>query len=517
MNQKLQVIGAMLLTASMLGGCAASKNKSSTSVSVPETMLSTSVSDTEVASKPSLEADHLTNRMSERERNSVKVGPLTILDKPWGNKIPDPYQEGVVLEIADSEDWIAYYERSLRLPYLQDDAQRREFNEEALESNRAYPFSAQIQSAYVNGKQVGVTPYTTDYDGGAFEFYQSFLKKGGGDDYLKVHQSFENYEAFKIWLAEFLEEEKDNIDRSQFDYEYDDIIAVWDAVINGQYTVAPLFFMSSRDMYNQLGQDGDKAWEYVPEEMAAIQDSVSEIHVTDDEMGIDFLSHVILPPNYDETKTYPVLFLTDAVWRFGSCPALWQAMADGRAQPMIMVTLGYDYRYNGANENLRGQLFLMEPTFVDDFITDNLMPLISEMYKIDCDTSTFFGHSDAGVLSFYCLFNSDLYENQPFGKYIIGSPALWGYEEGMGRGMVENFCGYWERNQTLNKSVFITAGELEDPDYASYYEGRPTTIEGAKTVHDSIISHGGDSELKLYEGSHHYQYIPDMLLEYISI
>ena len=73
-------------------------------------------------------------------------------------------------------------------------------------------------------------------------------------------------------------------------------------------------------------------------------------------------------------------------------------MADGKAQPMIIVTLGYDYNINGADGNLRGQLFTMMCNRVDDFITDNLMPLISEMYKIDCDTSVFYGHSDGGVL-----------------------------------------------------------------------------------------------------------------------
>lgn len=86
----------------------------------------------------------------------------------------------------------------------------------------------------------------------------------------------------------------------------------------------------------------------------------------------------------------------------------------------------------------------------------------------------------------------------------------------MGRDVFDNYCGYWERNSTINKSVYITAGELEDPDYASSYNGYPSTIEGAQAVYESIIEHGGDCEFKLYEGSHHYQYIPDMLLEYIS-
>ena len=40
-----------------------------------------------------------------------------------------------------------------------------------------------------------------------------------------------------------------------------------------------------------------------------------EINIYDEELDVEFLVHVTLPPNYDDNKTYPVFFLTDGVGR----------------------------------------------------------------------------------------------------------------------------------------------------------------------------------------------------------
>ena len=142
------------------------------------------------------------------------------------------------------------------------------------------------------------------------------------------------------------------------------------------------------------------------------------------------------------------------------------------------------------------------------------MPLLTEMYSIDCEASTFFGHSNGGYFSHYMLFHSDMYENQPFGRYIIGSPSLWSRDEIYDT--VINDYGYWERNETLDKEAFITVGALEDPDYQDFYGSCDSTIVGAERLMERIREHGGSVVYKPYEDSHHYQYIPDMLIEYID-
>ena len=75
---------------------------------------------------------------------------------------------------------------------------------------------------------------------------------------------------------------------------------------------------------------------------------------------------------------------------------------------------------------------------------------------------------------------------------------------------------YFDRNKTLNKTVFLCAGSLEDPDYADHYrEGDDTTLEGVAKLKERLESHDADLTYKLYE-SHHYQFIPEMLIEYLK-
>jgi predicted alpha/beta superfamily hydrolase len=225
-----------------------------------------------------------------------------------------------------------------------------------------------------------------------------------------------------------------------------------------------------------------------------------------------------LPPSYDPSKTYPVFFLTDGVWRFGDSPKLRKVMEDGEASDVIIVTLGYNYNINGADGVTRFGYLVPERAKLLDFITDNLMPYLGENYKIDYGASTLYGHSDGGVFAEYALFSSDTYENQPFGKYIIGSPAFWGlYSEpdAMDLKGYQNDYGYWDRNASLNKHVFLCGGSQEDSDYADKYNGNPTTLEGLEALKNDLTSHGADVTYKLYE-SHHYQYIPEMLVEYLK-
>ena len=67
----------------------------------------------------------------------------------------------------------------------------------------------------------------------------------------------------------------------------------------------------------------------------------------------------------------------------------------------------------------------------------------------------------------------------------------------------------------MDKHVFLCGGSQEDPDYAEKYNGNKTTLEGLEALNEDLESHGADVQYKLYD-SHHYQYIPDMLVEYLK-
>ena len=153
------------------------------------------------------------------------------------------------------------------------------------------------------------------------------------------------------------------------------------------------------------------------------------------------------------------------------------------------------------------------------------MPYLGEQYKIDFSQSTIYGHSDGGVFTHYAAFNSDLYKNQPFKNYIIGSPAFWApmlpfFEDDADAYKSE--YGYFERNKTCDKSIYISVGANEDPDYADYYGENDTTIEGAVHLKERLEAHNVENlRYEAYENSNHYAYIPlllcDCLKEYYPV
>ena len=140
-----------------------------------------------------------------------------------------------------------------------------------------------------------------------------------------------------------------------------------------------------------------------------------------------------------------------------------------------------------------------------------------EKYSFDYGRSTLFGHSQGGVFTHYAAFNYDLYENRPFANYIIGSPTFWTpyFTEVPGHEAYEDEYGYFERNKTYGCNLLITAGDMEDEDYAEYYGENDSTLEGVEHLKERLTAHGVTSfEVKIYN-SHHYQYVPEMLIEYV--
>ena len=252
------------------------------------------------------------------------------------------------------------------------------------------------------------------------------------------------------------------------------------------------------------------------------KDNFRELTIYDEQLDQQFLVHVTLPPNYDKEKEYPVVFITDSAYHLKKVPDLWKLIDDGEASPVIFVILGYDY--DTREEEERFNKFILQDKEFLDFITDDLMKTISLNYKVDASRSVFFGHSFGGVFSHYALCNSDKYEDQPFASYVIGSPAFWTYHFAKTGGFdislipdqhaFEREFDYFERNETMDKNVFICAGgdehyEFPAPDLA-------TIPEDSQALFDRLASHGVNAEIMIYEGKNHMNYVGDMFLEYLK-
>ena len=256
-------------------------------------------------------------------------------------------------------------------------------------------------------------------------------------------------------------------------------------------------------------------------------DDIREIKIYDEQLDTDFLVHVILPPDYDENKKYPVFLMTDPAYWFKLIPDLRQLISDGEAAPLIFVTLGYDYDRNGGGDEERLDKFIIRQNKFLDFITDDLMRTVALNYKIDESRSVFFGHSCGGTFSHYALCNSDKYEYQPFARYIMGSMAFWNYYHSFDEKLYDPSVitdpyaytrefDYFDRNEAMDKNVFICAGGRENPSFEDNYNGNKNMTEEATALYERLISHGTDAELKIYEDCYHNNYVEDMLKDYLK-
>ncbi len=340
------------------------------------------------------------------------------------------------------------------------------------------------------------------------------------DEGIQENKSFANFEEYLDWIRE--DEKQYGFSDEEIENDIIRIKAADAALQTGEYETLPAgtVDVSDQSLYAGNHEDTDyrNVWEYDRDAVEKIKDSIDEINIYDEELDVEFLVHVTLPPNYDDNKTYPVFFLTDGVWRFGNCTELRGIMENGEAAPVILVSLGYNYSIDGTDNDNRIAYFIQKGDMLLDFITDNLMPYLGENYSIDYANSTLYGHSNDGVFAHTALFKSDLYENQPFGNYIIGSPAFWNlYHEELGVNPEDyiNDYGYFDRNDVLCKKVFLCGGKLEDSDYSEYYNGHDTTLEGLEKLTQRLESHDADVTYQLYD-THHYQYIPEMLTAYLK-
>ena len=460
----------------------------------------------------------LQNHMTEKERSAVTKGPLTVLDEPWAKpQAEKEYLDGVYFEVWEKEDAMRYYEDHPE--YLQG------WTEEEIEEYMA-GFHPYIDGFIVDGRSYAgfVMPGFKDDD--CFGWYSALE----GDD-LIAHEIMD-MEDLKSKLPEILKDYQS----SKYKYYYiseetdvevmeQDILRAFEAMESGSYKMLPVGTTNERaDRYykNKFEGGEDLSWELDKDKVEAIKDQVTEYTFYDEELDRKLVVHVAFPKGYENTsEPLPALVLTDAVWRFNDIAKLLKEMEEGRAQPQILISIGQDYAICNSDNVERAALFCEGKDKFLDFITDNLMPYLGEKYAIDYENSTLFGHSLGGVFAHYALCNSDLYENQPFGCYIIGSPAFWSpYSREMSDYEQQaNDYGYLDRNATVNKRVLITAGSEEDEDYEEWFEDGDSTTESVAHLAERINAHCDPSApmavAKLYK-SHHYQYIPEMLIEYVD-
>lgn len=184
---------------------------------------------------------------------------------------------------------------------------------------------------------------------------------------------------------------------------------------------------------------------------------ITEISIYDKEIDSMFVVHVSLPPEYDSNKKYPMIVMTDGIWRLSDHPELREMMVDDLIEDVILVSIGYpvDYHYR----NTRERDLVEKPAGFLHFIVDNLVPFLCEEYSVDSDNLALTGHSYGGYWALYSIFNNDTIGKNTFKNYFVMSPS---FQAMTGQKNVKNFEEeYYSRNKSLNCNVYITVGSGE--------------------------------------------------------
>jgi predicted alpha/beta superfamily hydrolase len=242
----------------------------------------------------------------------------------------------------------------------------------------------------------------------------------------------------------------------------------------------------------------------------ACKDYINEISIYDEEINDTFVVHLSLPEGYDKSKKYPLVLMTDGVWRLSDHPQLRQLMLKGEVEDVILVSVGYPNGYDYFT--IRERDLVTQPDLYLQFLVDNLMPYLCDNYSIDKTRVTLTGHSYGGYWALYALFHSDTIAKNTFQSYYIGSPSVQVNTNLAFAAAFEKW--YYERKQELNCSVYVTVGGDEEQGFRSMIESfldgmKEHTYKGLSMEYEVIEGYTHDTVFK--------PSIKNMMLKYYGV
>ena len=136
----------------------------------------------------------------------------------------------------------------------------------------------------------------------------------------------------------------------------------------------------------------------------------------------EFFIKVHLPENYHETdQSYPVLYMTDADWFFGTASDMAYMMSLS-GHDFILVGIGYGDKASCRDKRLKdlgsdlNKDGIPAYTLYQSFLKDELFPEIESRYRASNTNRTYFGWSLGALFANHLLYEQrDLFDN-----YILG-------------------------------------------------------------------------------------------------
>lgn len=228
-----------------------------------------------------------------------------------------------------------------------------------------------------------------------------------------------------------------------------------------------------------------------------------------------FLISVALPENYDKKMEYPVVYLTDPRFAFGTAVDASRALTiEGAIPPVILVGIGYpgdqgfgrimQLRSRDYSEIADPQVPGGWPAWADEidwggahafleFIEKKLIPYMQQNYKTTGER-TYMGWSGGGHFGLYTLFNhTNLFQNY----LLVSTPFEW-FHNGIAFEYEEEYAN---RKDFLNAKVLFAVGTEESE----------STFEANKRMAKILQNRGHeglDVSLKIVEDKNHYAVWP---------
>ena len=205
---------------------------------------------------------------------------------------------------------------------------------------------------------------------------------------------------------------------------------------------------------------------------------IQVVPIKDTNSARNYELYIELPEEYAEnpTKTYPVLYYTDAKWHL----EMLSGATEFILEDIILVGISWQLDINEDLKNERGahvsrfrDYSMSEHSNPEiqkkyqfgqankhlDFIRNDVITYIDKTYRTDPNSRTYFGYSLSGEFGAYIL----LSQPDTFNNYIIGSPTVRGEIDYL-KELNTKFGPYESsnRNSSLNANVFIAYGSQEE-------------------------------------------------------
>ena len=176
--------------------------------------------------------------------------------------------------------------------------------------------------------------------------------------------------------------------------------------------------------------------------------------------GDNYLIRIHLPPSFDLSKDYPVLYQLDGETTTGSVIKSYLDLQERDViNEIIIITIDYKHENNrerdftptahsSFDESGGASNFLL-------FLTDELVPLINARYPVDQTFgNTLRGHSLGGLFASYALFEDN---QNHFQNFIIESPSWW-WDDNFAIGQEYQYA---QDNGDLPVRAYFAVGEYE--------------------------------------------------------